>query len=95
MCYYSRVMTLRDRIRAFLGTDLLIDIPSLTMFKAMEQKQRDRHEELLGAVSKLTMVLQNAHIADRQAFAPPVLDWDTVQAMALASLEREPQKEQN
>jgi hypothetical protein len=75
--------------------EMLADIPSLTMFKAMEQKQRERHEELLGAVNKLTMVLQNAHVADRQQFAPAVLDWDTVQAMALASLEREPQKEQN
>jgi hypothetical protein len=90
-------MTLRDRIRAFLGLpaieQLLADAPSLTMFKAMEQKQRERHEELLGAVNKLRMTLQNVHALDAPQFAPPVLDWDTVQAMALASLEREPEKE--
>ncbi|MGB7024102.1 MAG: hypothetical protein WBD73_09910 [Candidatus Acidiferrales bacterium] len=84
-------MSLVGRVRTWLG---LSDLPSLTMFKAMEQKQVERHEQLTGAINRLAVALQNAHAMDKPQFVPPVLDWDTVQAMALVELERKPQKEQ-
>jgi hypothetical protein len=60
--------------------------------KDIEAKDVTRHEELLGAIKQLTTVLQNAHATEPQSFDAPVLDWDTVQALALASLEREDTK---
>jgi len=73
----------------------LLSVPSLVMFQAMEKKQAERHELLMGAVNKLTLTLQNAHAFDKPTFAPPVLDWETVSAMALHALENESDKERN
>lgn len=84
---------LQARVRAWLGIDALADMPSLTMFKAMELAQAKRHEELLGAVNKLTMVLQNAHAMDRPQPVPGVLSWETVEAIAMQSLQDSSQKE--
>ena len=43
-------MTFRDRIRAWLGITQIVtavtDVPSLTMFKAMEMKQAERHAKI-------------------------------------------------
>jgi hypothetical protein len=90
---------LRDKLRSWLGLpaieQVLLSVPSLVMFQAMEKKQAERHEQLLGAVNKLTLTLQNAHAFDKPTFAPPVLDWETVQAMALHALENESDKERN
>lgn len=83
-------MSIRDRIRAWLGLD---DVPSLAMFKAMEQKQRERHDVLFTLLSQINQRMINEHVGAPRDFAVPILDWDTVQAMALAALEREPQKE--
>ena len=92
-------MKLRDKLRSWLGLpaieQVLLSVPSLVMFQAMEKKQAERHEQLLGAVNKLTLTLQNAHAFDKPTFAPPVLDWETVQAMALHALENESDKERN
>lgn len=83
-------MNLPAKIRIWIG---LIDLPSLTMFKAMEMKQAERHIELLNALSRIEKRLINEHIGVQREFSPPVLDWDTVQAMALRELEKNPRQE--
>jgi len=104
-------MTFRDRIRAWLGisdvgelltryhddvTALVSDIPSLTMFKAMESKQAQRHNAILAALTRIEQRMINEHIGVQpREFTEPILDWDTVQAIALAQLQRNPEKEQH
>ena len=83
-------MSISDRIRRWLG---IADLPSLTMYKAMELKQASRHEELMGAILRLNAAIQATHISDRPIFAPPTMDWDTAQAIALLELQRNPEKE--
>ena len=82
-------MTFRDRIRKYLGIteakeqitrlneDLLaisLDVPSLTMFKAMEQKQAERHKEMMDALA----VRGTVHSTTRF-----VTDYETSQVLAL------------
>lgn len=90
-------LTIRDRVRRWLGIDALIAqidaLPSVEMFKAMEAAQRKRHGEVLEALNRIELRLQVAHIPQVRDFVPPVLDWDTVQAIALADLEKNPPKE--
>jgi hypothetical protein len=101
-------MTFRDRIRAWLGiseagdrltryhddvTALVSDMPSLSMFKAMEIRQAERHVAVMNALSSIEKRMINEHIGAPREFAPAILDWDTVQAMALRELESSPQKE--
>jgi hypothetical protein len=102
-------MTFRDRIRAWLGisdagerltryhddvTALVSDIPSLTMFKAMEAKQAERHNAVLSALTRIEQRMINEHIGVQpREFAPQDLDWDLVQAIALTQLQRNPEKE--
>ena len=82
--------TIRDRVRDWLGIN---ELPSVELFKAMETAQRKRHGELLETLNRIDLRLQVAHIPQRNDFVPPVLDWDTVQMIALAELEKNPPKE--
>lgn len=83
---------LRSWIRDFLGLPALesavsrvdesllviaTDLPSLTMFKAMEQKQADRHKELLEAVSERKAI----QIPERRV--PLYTDYEFSQTKAL------------
>ena len=92
MVYYSR-MTLRDRIRAFLGLPAILDsikrlnedmivitldIPSLAMFKAMGLKQADRHREIMNALEALNYK-RNIAAGKPQ----PILDWEAQQTAFL------------
>jgi hypothetical protein len=104
-------MTFRDRIRAWLGiseasdqlsryhddvTALVSDIPSLTMFKAMEAKQAERNNVILTALTRIEQRMINEHIGVQpREFTETILDWDTVQAIALTQLQRNPEKEQH
>jgi hypothetical protein len=93
-------MTFRDRIRAWLGITQIVtavtDVPSLTMFKAMEMKQAERHDAILDALNRIEQRMINEHIGVQpREFTEPVLDWDTVQAIALTQLQRNPEKEQH
>jgi hypothetical protein len=83
-------VNLRDRICAWLG---LTDVPSLTMFKAMELNQAERHVQLTDTLSRIEKRMINEHIGAPREFSPPNLDWDTVQVMALRNLEKNPPKE--
>ena len=93
-------MTFRDRIRAWLGITQIVtavtDVPSLTMFKAMEVKQAERHEAIVSVLNRIEQRMINEHIgAQPREFTEPILDWDTVQAIALTQLKRNPEKEQH
>jgi hypothetical protein len=93
-------MSFCDRIRACIGITEIVtavtDIPSLTMFKAMEIKQAERHDAILAALTRIEQRMINEHIGVQpREFTEPVLDWDTVQAIALTQLQRNPEKEQN
>jgi glycosylphosphatidylinositol transamidase (GPIT) subunit GPI8 len=84
-------MDICTKIRAYLG---LVDLPSLAMFKAMEQKQAERHVQLMDALGRIEKRLINEHVGvQTREFSPVTLDWDTVQAMALRELEKNPIKE--
>jgi hypothetical protein len=91
-------MTIRDRVREWLGIKDIEARIELT-FDITRTDVRARHSELLetmiqliNALSTLNKRMINEHVAPRQ-YSEPTLDWDTVQAMALAELERNPQKE--
>jgi hypothetical protein len=64
----------------------------VVLFKATDLAQSQRHEELLGAINRLSTILTNAHLTEPPMFHAPVLDWEQVQADALAQLEREMEK---
>jgi hypothetical protein len=84
-------MNIRRAVQRWLGLD---DVPSVAMWKAMEQAQRERHSELMACLGRIETRLVITHQTERiQSFSAPSLDWDTVQAIALAELERNPQKE--
>ena len=87
-------MTLKARIRAWLGIDDLIlgmkDVPSVVMLQVAEANAKKRHEELMGAIRQLTVTLQNNHAFERPQFAPDVLSWETVEAISLHQLMTEP-----
>jgi hypothetical protein len=88
------LIRLRQSVRQWLGTD---DLPSATMLRALEAAQKARQAKLLDALDRIEKRLIAAHVEPTRAssFAPPVLDWELVQMMALKALEDEPQpKEQ-
>ena len=62
------------------------------IIRDIEAKDVTRHEELLGAINRLSTILTNAHLTEPPMFHAPVLDWEQVQADALAQLEREMEK---
>lgn len=84
-------MPLKDRIRHWLGLDLL---PTRDMLNALELRERQRHELLMGMLNRVEQRLINAHAFDRPInHAIEQLDWDTVQAIALQQLQANPEKE--
>lgn len=85
-------MQIRARVRQWLG---LVDMPSLTMFKAMEMKQAERHAAIILQLNNIEKRLIGQHVERPRTFEPTVLDWDTVQAIALQSLRDNPEKEGN
>ena len=85
-------MQIRARVRKWLG---LVDLPSLAMFKAMEMKQAERHAAIILQLNNIEKRLIGQHVERPRTFEPAVLDWDTVQAIALQSLRDNPEKEGN
>lgn len=76
---------------------LISPLPSVEMYKAMELKQRerdivqkDRHEELLGAIQGLTKTLQEAHVT-RPIQAFEYTDWDSAQIARMIDLQQNPE----
>lgn len=85
-------MKLRARFRAFVQQWLgLVDLPSLTMFKAMELKQAERHAEVTSLLRTIEQRMVNAHIGQPQSMPSfENLSWEAVEAMALHSLNSTP-----
>ena len=83
-------MTLRERVQIWLGMDKLA---STGLLLAHEKLEKSRHAIIVQELANIQTLMQNQHIGQPQNFVPPVLDWDTVQAMALAELERDPKRE--
>jgi hypothetical protein len=86
-----------NSVRRWLGVEILLAIESRvslihTTIRDIEAKDVTRHEELLGAINRLSTILTNAHLTEPPMFHAPVLDWEQVQADALAQLEREMEK---
>jgi hypothetical protein len=84
-------VNLRNNLRAWLGLDVM---PTAAMLNAAELRAQQRHEAQMGMLNRIEQRLINAHVERPvMPFTPPNLDWETVQAMALAALERDTPKE--
>ena len=59
----------------------------------LEAREKQRHEVLMGMLNRVEQRLINAHVFDRPQYNSSVLDWETVQAIALQQLEANPPKE--
>lgn len=90
--------TMRDKIKAWLRSFLGMDeafasfekIMTLAKLQELRQKERgDRIMEKLNAIEQRMIPMQ----LDRPRMVETTLDWDTVQAIALSYLEKNPQKE--
>lgn len=75
-------MSLRSRIRTFLGLD---NLPSVDMWKALDLAQRERQKVTLAAIADLSKRLEAAHAFEPVKRAVLVPDWDSVQQLALDS----------
>ncbi len=88
----------RRWLRGVLGLNAMAG-----MIHTAEKKAEQRHAELIteqanvliaigsliGAVDRIEKMMIAGHIQEPRQFTTPVLDWDTVQAIALAALEKE------
>lgn len=79
-------MTIKDTIRAWLGLDTL---PSVEMYKAMELKQKQRHDEILTLLHAIETRVTNARPVKQRSSGVPIVDWEEFQRMALKQLEEE------
>jgi hypothetical protein len=81
----------------------LDDLATETQVRAFELREKQRakasHNAQMGMLNRIEQRLINEHIGAQprqngQSYSVPVLDWDTVQQIALHDLETNPQKEQ-
>jgi hypothetical protein len=94
-------VTIRDRVRTELGLDQLstdervntFEIRIRDMLNALELREKQRHEALMGMLNRVEQRLINAHAFDKPTYAPATLDWETVQAIAMQQLQENPSKE--
>ena len=64
-----------------------------TLISTCEQEDRQRHSELMAVLARIENRLTVEHInPNDRPFNSPVLDWDTVQAIALHDLENTKEK---
>ncbi len=85
-------VSVRELILKWLGVEDIGDFVERS-FAAAELRAYARHVELINALSAINKRLVNEHVGAPRSYTPDVLDWDTVQAIALADLERNPLKE--
>ena len=76
-------------MRRFLGLE---DLPSLTMFSAMEKKQKERHEELMDKIQAITQTVQSNHVS-RPQITFEYQDFDSAQIAQMLEMQRNPEKE--
>lgn len=91
-------MAIKGRIRAWLGLSELIELapylPTKEMLNALEVREKQRHESLMGMLNRIEQRMINEHIGQPREFAPAELSWEAVEAMALHNLNNtQPPKE--
>ena len=87
-------MSIRDRIRGWIElAELAPHLPTKDMLNALELREEQRHAAIMGMLNRIEQRMVNQHVGQPREFIPQNLDWDTVQAIALADLERNPPKE--
>ena len=59
----------------------------------LELREEQRHKALMGMLNRVEQRLVNAHAFEKPTYAPPTLDWETVQAIAMQQLQENPEKE--
>lgn len=83
-------MKLFERIKAamrrWLGLD---DLASRNLIATIEQANRTRHSEIMTALGRIEQRLTVAQTNPAIRHIAPILDWETVQAIALNDLEKE------
>ena len=79
-------MTLKAKVRAWLGID---SIPSIEMLKALELTEQRRHNALMEMLNRIEKMLQNRPASPALPFTSPQFDWDTIQAIASQQLEND------
>jgi hypothetical protein len=77
-------LKLRDAVRRWLGWN-----DFATALNIAENRARERHEAQMGMLNRIEQRMINQHVGQPRDFAPAVLDWETVQVMALHELEKE------
>jgi plasmid stabilization system protein ParE len=68
----------------------LAALPDKDMLNALELREKQRHEALLGMLNRIEQRMINEHVGQPREFTPPVLAWETVEAMALHNLQNTP-----
>jgi hypothetical protein len=80
-----------ERLRKAVCRFLYIDtMPSLEMFRAMEMKQRERHDELVAAIQTLAGLMQRSRIASQQQ-AFTYEDYDSAMVAQMIEMQRNPE----
>lgn len=89
----------KPRVRSWLG---LPDLAKKTDLQAFEIRQKQRakasHDAILGMLNRIEQRLINQHVGEQRqqpSFAQPVLDWETVQMLAMADLQNKPEPKEN
>lgn len=86
------MFSMNDKLRKWLWS--LFDwVASKEMLNALETREQQRHADQMGMLNRIEQRMINTHVGDPRDFAVPVLDWDTVQAIALHEMEKNPPKE--
>jgi hypothetical protein len=84
---------LQKKLRALVGIDDLQNAVNVAAAKA-ETAARERHSELATALTEIAHRLTAAHIdLSKERRGVPLLDYDTLQAMAAKELDGPPPKD--
>lgn len=77
--------TLRLAVLRWLGIDTLA---TAKLIAALENANRARHVEMMEVLNRIDKRMTIEHINPSKNYVAPVLDWETVQAIALHDLEK-------
>ena len=82
------ISALRERVRAFLGLDVL---PTRSETIALRDDMAKYHREILDLLTRQAKVPFSTHTTNQ--FVAPTLDWEMVQKLELLNMLENPQKE--
>lgn len=88
-------MTLKERVRSWLGVNILIrqnaDLAPKTLVAGCEAKNRERHAEVLERLNKIEAKLMIQHVGRKENTEPT--SWEAVQVQELAKMLKNPQED--